>query len=66
MTLRGSCLCGAVAFTVDGPLGEIDACHGTKCRKSSGHYLVSTDDKGDYYDLPDDGTPKSRISPREG
>ncbi|MCP3061383.1 GFA family protein [Myxococcus sp. K38C18041901] len=40
---RGSCLCGAVRFTVEGELRAPDACHCTKCRKHSGHYFVSTD-----------------------
>ena len=40
---RGSCLCGAVRFTVEGELPGPDACHCTKCRKHSGHYFVSTD-----------------------
>lgn len=40
---RGSCLCGAVSFEVNGALHPPDACHCTQCRKSSGHYFVSTD-----------------------
>ena len=114
----GSCLCGAVSFTVDAALKPPDACHCTICRKSSGHYTVGTDvprsavtirgrgfcstcgsplffdptgrdwigiqmgafdkptethmyvhiftaDKGDYYELPDDGVPKfPQIPPR--
>jgi hypothetical protein len=39
----GSCLCGAVSFTVDAALPPPDACHCTSCRKSSGHYAVGTD-----------------------
>ena len=39
----GSCLCGAVKFTVKGDLPPPDACHCTQCRKSSGHYFTSTD-----------------------
>jgi hypothetical protein len=39
----GSCLCGAVRFEVAGPLPPPDACHCTRCRKTSGHYFVSTD-----------------------
>ena len=39
----GSCLCGAVSFTVDAALPPPDACHCTICRKSSGHYAVGTD-----------------------
>ena len=40
---RGSCLCGAVTFAVSTALPAPDACHCTQCRKSSGHYFVSTD-----------------------
>lgn len=40
---RGSCLCGAVRFTVEGELHSPDACHCSQCRKHSGHYFVSTD-----------------------
>ena len=40
---KGSCLCGAVTYEVKGDLGKIDACHCTQCRKTSGHYWVSTD-----------------------
>ena len=40
---RGSCLCGAVRFEVDGALPAPDACHCTICRKVSGHFFASTD-----------------------
>ena len=34
--MRGSCLCGAVAFTVVGPLKALQACHCSRCRKFYG------------------------------
>jgi hypothetical protein len=40
---KGSCLCGLVTFEVEGDLPGPDACHCSKCRKHSGHYLASTD-----------------------
>ena len=40
---KGSCLCGAVRFSVEGDLKDPDACHCNICRKWTGHYLVSTD-----------------------
>jgi hypothetical protein len=40
---KGSCLCGAVRFEVAGELPPPDACHCSICRKTSGHYFVSTD-----------------------
>ena len=39
---RGSCLCGACAFEVHGPLRNIIACHCSQCRKQTGHYLAAT------------------------
>ena len=40
---KGSCLCGAVTFEVEGELHPPDACHCRQCRKQSGHYFASTD-----------------------
>ncbi|MDP6980680.1 MAG: GFA family protein [Myxococcota bacterium] len=34
--IQGSCLCGAVAFEIDGPLSPIQYCHAARCRKASG------------------------------
>ncbi len=34
--IRGSCLCGAVEFSVDGELTPIQLCHATRCRKATG------------------------------
>jgi len=39
---RGSCLCGACAYEVRGPLRNIIACHCTQCRKQTGHFLAAT------------------------
>ena len=39
----GSCLCGAVRFTVEGELPGPDACHCSICRKTSGHFYAGTD-----------------------
>lgn len=35
-TIRGSCLCGAVAFTVRAPFLFFQYCHCSRCRKRSG------------------------------
>ena len=40
MTVRGSCLCGAVHYTIDGSLWDAHACHCTQCRKQSGHFIA--------------------------
>lgn len=34
--VRGSCLCGAVVFEIDGKTTDIGMCHCSKCRKVSG------------------------------
>ena len=34
--IRGSCLCGAVRFEIDGKITDIGMCHCSKCRKVSG------------------------------
>ena len=36
----GGCLCGAVRYRVESPLGEAHACHCGQCRRQSGHYVV--------------------------
>lgn len=38
---KGSCLCGAVRYTVTSPLGAVTACHCGQCRKSSGHFAAA-------------------------
>lgn len=38
----GSCLCGAVAFEVTGPMKDALACHCTQCRKQTGSYWISS------------------------
>lgn len=40
---KGSCLCGAVWFEIEGELAPPDACHCSQCRRQSGHYWASTD-----------------------
>ena len=37
----GRCLCGAVAYEVDGPMTDAHACHCGQCRRQSGHYVVA-------------------------
>jgi len=34
--LNGSCLCGAIRFTIDVPVTELRACHCRNCQKASG------------------------------
>ncbi|MET3896685.1 hypothetical protein ABIB57_000609 [Devosia sp. UYZn731] len=40
---KGSCLCGAIRFEVEGELSPPTACHCTKCRKHTGHFEAGTD-----------------------
>ena len=35
-TFRGSCLCGEVAFEVEGPFDHFLKCHCSRCRKATG------------------------------
>ena len=39
---HGSCLCGAVRYTITGPLRDVVACHCSQCRKTSGHFVAAT------------------------
>ena len=34
--IRGTCLCGAVAFELEGELTPIQLCHAKRCRKATG------------------------------
>ena len=52
---KGSCLCGAVSFVVEGELSPADACHCTICRKHSGHYYAGTDVKRDALTITGEG-----------
>ncbi len=36
MTIRGSCLCGAVSYEISGSFGAAGHCHCSMCRKSHG------------------------------
>src|SRR5689334_23102745 len=36
MVLRGSCLCGAVAYEADGPIAKFPTCWCSRCRKATG------------------------------
>jgi hypothetical protein len=34
--ITGSCLCGAIRFTISAPINELRACYCTNCQKASG------------------------------
>lgn len=62
---RGSCLCGACAYEVHGPLRNVIACHCTQCRKQTGHYLAATNARlADFRLLRGDSLRWYRASPR--
>lgn len=42
MAKTGGCLCGAVTYTVTGPMRPVVNCHCVQCRKTSGHYVAAT------------------------
>jgi hypothetical protein len=42
-THTGSCLCGQVSFSIEGPLAPGLACHCKMCRKQTGIFLASTE-----------------------
>lgn len=52
----GGCLCGGVRYRVDGPLSDIDACHCSQCRKTTGHYFAATSCKRAALTLESDET----------
>lgn len=53
---RGSCLCGEVAYEVDGPLRDVIGCHCQQCRKTTGHIMAATAAKLDDFTVTrDDG-----------
>jgi hypothetical protein len=51
----GSCLCGGVRFEVRGPMQDITACHCTQCRKTTGHFLASTNVANDDLVMTENG-----------
>ncbi|MCR9093953.1 MAG: GFA family protein [bacterium] len=40
--LEGGCLCGAVRYTIEGPLGPIGFCHCRTCQKAEGGAFATT------------------------
>jgi hypothetical protein len=52
---RGSCLCGAVRYEVDGPLREVIGCHCSQCRKQTGHFMAATAASHANFRLLEDG-----------
>jgi hypothetical protein len=40
-TIRGSCVCGGVAFRIEGPFRGFQYCHCSRCRKKTGSSNVA-------------------------
>jgi len=38
----GGCHCGAVTYSVTGPVREVIYCHCIQCRRQSGHFFAAT------------------------
>jgi hypothetical protein len=38
----GQCLCGSVRYEIAGPLRPVITCHCSQCRRSSGHFVATT------------------------
>jgi len=53
--LTGSCLCGAVRYTVSGPLRPVVFCHCGQCRKTSGHFVAASACDSESLVLQEDG-----------
>ena len=49
--MKGGCLCGAVTYTIDGPLRPVVNCHCKQCRKSSGHHVAATSGARDKIEI---------------
>lgn len=40
--LTGSCLCGGVKYSINGPVRNVVNCFCSQCRKTSGHHVAAT------------------------
>ena len=56
--VTGSCNCGAVKYSVTGPLREVIACHCGQCRKQTGHYFAATQAANSDLTIEDSSTLK--------
>lgn len=55
LSRTGGCLCGAIRYTVTGPMRPVVACHCEQCRRTSGHHVAATAAR--YSDVSIDGEP---------
>ncbi len=43
MSISGSCLCGAIRYTIQGRVKNVSCCHCSQCRKQTGLYYATTE-----------------------
>lgn len=55
-TYRGRCLCGGVAFEINGPVENVHACHCGQCRRQSGHFVAGASTERENFRLLNDET----------
>jgi hypothetical protein len=70
--VSGRCICGAVAFDVNGTLRDVHLCHCTECRRWAGHVWASTEAAWADLDFSEDrglrwiDSPDSQYDARRG
>jgi hypothetical protein len=52
----GSCLCGGVSFTIEGPLRDVVVCHCGQCRKTTGSRVEATKARNEHIRFVSDAT----------
>lgn len=52
----GRCLCGAVAYAVNGPLRNVLNCHCERCRRITGHHMAASAARTDAIEIADAST----------
>ena len=58
----GGCLCGAVRYSIAGPLRPVVMCHCTQCRRMTGHIMAATAARRADFSLVSDGELKWYVS----
>lgn len=65
--VSGSCLCGAVKFSADGPLTPLSHCHCSMCRKAHGAPFVTfTSTTSDHFEWTGDESAVARYQSSNG